>query len=205
MKKIQLNIGCGIHHFKGFINVDKFITKEFLEKEIASKDEWAKNIVIEKGSEFVQADVCKLPFKDNFADYIESIDMIEHLPMREVQRAFNEMCRVLKPGGKMCIFTTNFDGLAQQWVDTIKDKEFDEVVYIDLAEVIYGNQHGPGNFHTVPINPAYANKLLQKAGFKSANLGLYPRGINQLPPLKTQKANPLYGLRSDCLYIEAFK
>ena len=66
-KQIKLNLGCGIRLVKGFINVDKAFTLEDIKAQAGP----FRQAVCEKGAKFVQADMCNLPFEDNFADYIE--------------------------------------------------------------------------------------------------------------------------------------
>lgn len=177
-KKIQLNLGCGIRVVSGFINVDKYYTL----KQLKEKKGACKNAVIEKGGKYVKADICKLPFKDNYADYIESVDVVEHIPFFRMIPAFREMYRVLKPGGKLCIATINFDEVARLWADRVAKRPFDgDVVmanYLDLMEVIYGNQRYKGEFHTTPFNPYFLGFVLQQAGFKIPNIKMrvYPTG-----------------------------
>lgn len=177
-KKIQLNLGCGVYLVKDFINVDKFYTL----KQIKDKKGMFKMSVVEKGSEYIQADICKLPFEDNYADYIESIGTIEHIPFHEIIPAFQEMYRVLKPGCTLCLVTPNFDKLAELWTGRISGKPFnnDEVMkeYFNLMEVIYGNQRYKGEFHVIPFNPYFLEFLLKKVGFKNSNIKMriYPTG-----------------------------
>ena len=55
----------------------------------------------------VQADVDKLPFKDESFDIVLSVRVIQHLRVNEQQNAINEMSRVLKKGGRLIIMTYN--------------------------------------------------------------------------------------------------
>ena len=52
-----------------------------------------------------QAEAGKLPFKDNTADVIFMLDIVEHLLPDELNTALNEAWRVLKPSGKVIIHT----------------------------------------------------------------------------------------------------
>lgn len=51
----------------------------------------------------------ELPFADSTFDFIYATESLEHAV--EIERAVNEMCRVLKPGGKLVIIDKN----AEHW------------------------------------------------------------------------------------------
>jgi ubiquinone/menaquinone biosynthesis C-methylase UbiE len=52
-------------------------------------------LFLEKG------DVLKMPYKDNFFDTVLLVSILEHLKPVELEQAFVEVRRVLKPGGQM--------------------------------------------------------------------------------------------------------
>jgi ubiquinone/menaquinone biosynthesis C-methylase UbiE len=52
-----------------------------------------------------QADAKRLPFPDNFFDRALVFDVVEHLQPWELERAYGEIRRVLKPGGMIVIHT----------------------------------------------------------------------------------------------------
>ena len=52
-------------------------------------------LFLEKG------DVVKMPYKDNFFDTVLLVSILEHLKPIELEQAFVEVRRVLKPGGQM--------------------------------------------------------------------------------------------------------
>jgi SAM-dependent methyltransferase len=191
-EKIRLNIGCGINLVGGFINVDDFFTLEDLETGVRTRSGMFREANIPKGAKFVKANVKNLPFEDNYADYIETSDMIEHLPYREVFGALKEMHRVLKPGGEIRIETVNFDEIARLWVRDVAnysgqlDFSDPNCSFYDLREVVYGNQIGEGQFHKSAFNPFFMGKMMKDAGFKKIVMEIYPTGSPIQPKMLTQ-------------------
>lgn len=197
MKKndpVWLNIGSGVNLAGEFINVDNFFDLEDLKNGIKTKKGPFKNARIAKGARFVRADVCDLPFEDNSVDYIECNDMIEHLPFSKVLDGLKEMYRVLKPGSKLCLSTVNFDELARLWTSFIEGNllkgKHDWDMYISLAQVIYGNQAGEGEYHKTPFNPFTLGSFFHSAGFKLDNIviSVYPTGSPYVTPQKVYKS-----------------
>lgn len=212
MKKqpVCLNLGSGVVLAPPpFINVDKYLKLEDLK---AKKGIYA-NAVVPKDAQFVQADLCDLPFQDNCADYIESLDTIEHLPFRKTGTAFLEMYRVLKPGGKLCLLTPNFDGIAQLWIEEVKGKPIvtkeDIEKYFDFMQVAFGNQIHEGEFHKTPFNPFFLGHLLMAVGFKEQNIkmNIYPKHCKDWPPFQTKPKKKFKGqiFRTEYIWVEATK
>ncbi len=52
-----------------------------------------------KGSTFVTASVCNLPFDDSSFDYVTAVHVFEHLDDRDLASAVGEIKRVLRTGG----------------------------------------------------------------------------------------------------------
>lgn len=73
---LKLNLGSGDSKFHGFTSVDKY-------------DDAAD----------VKADLIDLPFPDNSVDEIKCYQTIEHIPYHQTDKMFQEMYRVLVPGG----------------------------------------------------------------------------------------------------------
>jgi len=201
-KKIQLNLGCGVYWAKDFINVDNWIDEKLARK----KKGIYGQAVIQPGSKFMKGDMLKLPFPDNYADYIECHDAIEHIPMMDVQTAVDEMYRVLKPGGKVLIVTVDFNDVARKWLENVDDMHFDMMKFIDEATTVYGRQITQGDFHRCPFTPFFMNFLMSKAGFKSPKIVIVKRGFGPPPGLlKAIKYGKNAKLKHNMLYGEAVK
>jgi malonyl-CoA O-methyltransferase len=72
----------------------------------------------------VEASQLDIPLKNNFFDFVYSVEALEHSVRPEI--AISEMCRVLKNGGKIVIIDKNVDKLGklgieswEQWFDPI--------------------------------------------------------------------------------------
>lgn len=207
-KPIKINLGCGITVVKDFINVDKMFT----EKQLREKKGGLRDTVFEKGAKYVRGDILALPFKDNYADYIETIDAVEHISFLRILTAFKEMYRVLKPGGKLVVVTPNFDQLAELWTNTVKGLPLDNQEsfekFKNVMEVIYGNQLHEGEYHKTPFNPQFLLLLLTNSGFKIKKIKIiiYPMGNSDIrKKIKTQKWEKGLSVRTEMLLAEAIK
>ena len=98
----RLNLGSGNTKLDGFISVDLYDTEAD-----------------------VRADITGLPFDSESVDEIVSYQVIEHVPYNKSQQMFDEMYRVLKPGGTVIIETPDIavvsrkileEGLTDKWL-----------------------------------------------------------------------------------------
>ena len=201
MKKIKLNLGSGVWLKSGFINVDKYMTEE----QICSKKGAFAQAKIEPNAKFVQADIGKMPFPDNYADYVEMNQVIEHFPMKQIATYMKEVYRVMKPGGKLVASMPSFNGAVSDWLYMISNPPFNPVEFLDLAEVIYGNQTSDGEIHKCPITPDFLNFILTSVGFKKGAIYIARRGtkvslVKWLVPLTKNAV-----FRNDQIILEAEK
>jgi ubiquinone/menaquinone biosynthesis C-methylase UbiE len=74
---IKLNLGCGLHHPEGFINID----------------------INPKVNPDIIADVSKLSYEDNTVDKILASHIIEHFFVWKIPEILKEWYRVLKVSG----------------------------------------------------------------------------------------------------------
>jgi len=95
---ICLDIGCG--------------EMSELSEDIEFKAKIGTDILSPKNTEifdfpFLQSDLYSLPFKNQSIDVILLRFVVEHI--KHPQHSFNEICRILKPGGRILILTTNIN------------------------------------------------------------------------------------------------
>lgn len=97
---LVLDAACGIGHITGkYCDQYKIIGID----EQAPAVEYSKN---NYGGQYVHADLYKIPFADNYFDGILFLDSIEHFT--DPVSALKELSRVLKPGGRILICTSNY-------------------------------------------------------------------------------------------------
>lgn len=61
----------------------------------------------EPGVRFAASDALRLPFRDASFDVVYAINVLHHLKRGEQTRMFDEVARVLRPGGRMLVFEIN--------------------------------------------------------------------------------------------------
>ncbi|EKD96055.1 MAG: hypothetical protein ACD_24C00206G0001, partial [uncultured bacterium] len=103
-----LEAGCGFGRYcfwlekRGIDAVGIDIIKEAIDigKKFAKRNKYKSNLLV--------GNVCKLPFANNSFDGYISLGVVEHFrTKKEVQSAFTEAYRVLKPGGKAFYIVPN--------------------------------------------------------------------------------------------------
>jgi len=205
-KEILLNLGCGVSLFPSFINVDKYLNEKDLREGAETKEGLCANATFPPSASFVQADMISLPFKDNYADYIESLEALEHLPFRDVEKAVAEMCRVLKPGGTLVMMLPDLDDMCRTWLEKVAGQTFNHNVFFNLVQQFYGNQLHDGEYHTAAFNKTYITGLLRACGFGEANIKVTEYNHGQHPPLfRGAVWNPRDIFIIGMLHIEATK
>ena len=95
-----------------------------------------------------------LPFKSNTFDIVTSLQLIEHLPIKDNKKLIKEIYRVLKPNGKLIITTPNYKSA---WILVEK------IVNL-LGEVKYQEQH------ITFFNKKKIKLLLEQLKFKNINI-----------------------------------
>ena len=105
---MNLNLGAGDSKFPGFISVDLY-------------DDAAD----------VKADICELPYEDNSVSEIVAYQVIEHVPYWKSTDMFEEMYRVLEPGGTATLETPDVDYIAK---DILKNGLIDKWIFSLVGE-----------------------------------------------------------------------
>lgn len=98
---MRINLASGQRPFKNWTNID--IRKQ--------KDGDGNYYQCE-----IEADVKKLPLKDNSADIMVAHHVVEHFRLNEISEVVREWQRVLKPGGKLAVFVPDMRPIANRWL-----------------------------------------------------------------------------------------
>ncbi|MBX2869297.1 MAG: methyltransferase domain-containing protein [Acidiferrobacterales bacterium] len=111
-------------------------------------------------------DVTQLSFPDNHFDVVTCTQVL--LYVEEVEKAINEMQRVLKPGGKLAILETD-------WRTTVMYSRYPET-----TETIY---RAWDNTVPSPNLPVRLNKLMTDAGITDINIEAIPLVNTSFDPM----------------------
>jgi SAM-dependent methyltransferase len=98
---VVLEVGCGGGTYTSFLARARSIVA--VDVSFNAVKETKQNLARASNVFFVVCDAAHLPFKDMTADRLASIDVLEHL--EQPQKAVDEMSRVLRPQGRMLLFT----------------------------------------------------------------------------------------------------
>ena len=146
---LKLNIGCGGRQLDEYINID------LNEPNTIHHD-------------------CKqqLPFEENDITEIFSSHFIEHLWVKEFKKVLQDWKRVLKPKGRLVIWTPDYD------VVHAKRNNIDWFQYRMFSKAIY-----PGSEHHAIYNFEMLKKVLEDFGFVNVvrlDIGEFPwEGVHE--------------------------
>lgn len=106
----------------------------------------------------------KMPFEDNFFDLVVCAWVLEHI--RDPEKAFREIYRVLKPQGKVIFLTPNVLNY-NVWIIRLIPERFHECIVSKL----YNRQEHDTFSKKYKINsPNKINRVLSSIGYKKVNL-----------------------------------
>ncbi|AFY58475.1 methylase involved in ubiquinone/menaquinone biosynthesis [Rivularia sp. PCC 7116] len=92
--------------------------------------------------EFYQKDLTKLDFPDNSFNYVFSWGVIIHI--RDVEKALNELARIVKPGGKLALYITNktaVDHNIESLMRFIARKPLTDLQHLQLGDGVLYNMN----------------------------------------------------------------
>lgn len=96
-----LDVGCGLgEHLRQLRGCGNLFGIDVTNKTLETARKANPNIT------FIHAPAEKMPFDNNFFDLVFSIEVVEHL--KDPKIMFNEVARVLKPGGIFIFQTPNY-------------------------------------------------------------------------------------------------
>lgn len=110
---MKLNLGCQVHYFDGWTNID-----------IIGDD---PNIKVD-----LSCDVIKLPYADNSIDFIYAGHLVEHFYPDTLPAAIKEWHRVLREGGTIVIVTPDCGAVFRDYAS----KQFDSIE--SVWQQVYG-------------------------------------------------------------------
>lgn len=128
-----LDFGCGTGNFtcalKRITNANMYGVEPADEMRQKAIDK-NTDVIFEKGNHK------KIPFADNFFDFIYMTDVIHHIP--DIGMMFKELNRVLKEGGHLCIVTESHKQIESRfWIKYFPTTlEVEEQRYPDIPEII---------------------------------------------------------------------
>lgn len=180
---IRLNLGCGGRPLRGYINVDMDSLDQIRAR--------YPNQVFEDDLIVIQYDIFNLPYLNDSVDEIRSEGLIEHLSFIDEPRFFNEVVRILRPGGTLYLSTVDFEMVAKQWLEAKDDWQdfhrsdqeailnqywFETYTYEPsnrwgyLTATLYGSQNGAGQFHTNCYSEAKLRAICKKLNLNAVSI-----------------------------------
>lgn len=101
-----LDVGCGSSHIIGALPKGSAVVDV-----LANKLRFDRRFAVPR----VRASGFALPFADESFECVLSSQVIEHVPM--VPSMIDELCRVLKPGGRLVLGTPDYDRWEWVWIE----------------------------------------------------------------------------------------
>lgn len=198
MNEIKLNLGCAGKLINGYINIDQDSIETMKSRYPNQKF---------KDTDFIYTyDVFNLPYENETVSEIIADGFIEHLSFKEEKLMFEEIKRVLKPEGKFSFSVPNFEKVVKLWLEA--EDNWQDFYRLDeeaitqkhwfgtytyepknrwgyLTAMIYGSQHGEGQFHQNCYTIPKIKAMLTKLGFSDINVTEFNWKDERDPMLKT--------------------
>jgi predicted SAM-dependent methyltransferase len=144
----KLNLGCGLDHRNGYLNVDMNV--------------WHQPDLL--------ADVCKLGFLPaQYYDEILAQDVLEHLPRTQTLPVLAHWNRPLKMEGKILLRVPSVLGIAE----LLKRADHQHPAkQEELIQFLFGTQAYTGDFHFTSFTQVLLEHYLKSAGFRPLKIEL---------------------------------
>ena len=101
-------------------------------------------------------------FEDNSIDEIYASHVIEHVALKNVQKTFKGINRILKDNGKFYISVPDMDILCKVFLDPKAPTK----VKFHIMRIMFGGQIDDYDYHYVGWNYTFMKEFLFKTGFK---------------------------------------
>ena len=183
---VKLNLGCGLRPLPGYINID-LDSIEVLK----ARYPWQE---FPEGIKIYNYDILDLPFLDSSVAEISADSLIEHLSFVEEPKFFDQVKRVLRPGGIFQFSTPDFEETVRLWLaakDEWKDfyrndpeaiaseHWFGQYSYSTenrwgyLMAMVFGSQNGAGQFHKNCYTIPKIRAILKRLDFEELEISHY--------------------------------
>lgn len=139
----KINLGCGINHLQGFVNVD-----------------------INDPADVIM-DIRKLDIENNSVEEIVCSHVLEHFADYEVIGVLQEIFRVLKPQGILYLEIPDLEYCVREWLKA--DENHPEKWNFYLMR-IFGNQINEYEFHKTGFTEKRISRILSAIGFKNIEI-----------------------------------
>jgi len=139
-KEVKLHIGCGERYIPGFTHID--IRKLPHIDYVTSVDKLSM-------------------FDGDSVDLIYACHVLDHFGRSRIEGVLQEWHRILRQGGVLRIAVSDFEKIAEVYVNT-KDLKL-------LLGLLLGRQDYPENAHGTAFDYSYLTEVLERAGFKNVH------------------------------------
>ena len=137
---LRLHLGCGEIDKPGFVNIDG----------------------IDRPHVHFVARIDRLPqFADNSVEFIYCSHALEHFSNHQTRAVLREWCRLLKPGGRLCVSVPDFDVIVAMYQHSGRQMR-------EIVPVLFGGQDYPFNTHYTGFNEAGLIGMMRATGYASA-------------------------------------
>jgi predicted SAM-dependent methyltransferase len=181
-----LNVGCGTHYHKDWVNID----------------------INADGSDVINFDIKKgLPFENKEFDAVYSSHMLEHLSQSDGISFLREMYRVLKPGGVIRIVVPDLEAICRKYLEKLdcvregNESALDDYEWmrLELTDQI-ARDVGGGEMLRFLLRPDLKNKdfIVSRIGQEARNIW---KQAHDHAPINTTRLNDKISRWSEKLKI----